>query len=152
MKKLLFVIVLSMTAVCFARQITADELAIVYRIADYHGVPRAVVNQQIKEESGGDTNAVSHMTAEGYTSQGLFQLYTRPDNLEYLLFLFWKQPRDEFDIFDPVDNAMVAIAYMEWLHSRFGNWFQACLYYNAGTVKNVPQHTRDYARRIVNAK
>ena len=103
------------------------------------------------EESRGELNAVSQQTSEGYVSKGLFQIYTKPDDLEWILWKFWKSDKP-FDIEDPIDNAMVALAYLSSLHERFGNWYQACIYYNHGSIYGYSEQTRAYARRIVNAK
>jgi len=103
------------------------------------------------EESRGELNAVSQQTSEGYVSKGLFQIYTKPDDLAWILWKFWKSD-EPFDIENPIDNATVALAYLSSLHDRFGNWYEACLYFNHGDVKGCSEQTRAYARRIVNAK
>lgn len=130
-------------------KITNAELRVVYAIGERKGVPASIVRALMDEESGGYVDAVSHKTAEGYISRGLFQLYTRPDYLSWLLDRFWTG--GEFDINDPIDNATVALAYLSALHTRFGNWYQALIYYNFGDIKNYPQSTRNYAKRIINA-
>ena len=130
-------------------KITTKQLKTVYAIGAREGVPRSIITQLMAEESQGYVDAVSHETAEGYYSRGLFQLYDKPGNLEWLLARFW--PGGAFDINDPVDNSTVALAYLAALHARFGNWYQALIYYNHGDVKGYSEETRAYAKRIVNA-
>lgn len=130
--------------------ITPSQLKKVYEIGAQAGVPRSIITQLMAEESQGYVDAVSHETAEGFVSRGLFQLYDKPGNLEWLLARFW--PGGVFNINDPVDNATVALAYLASLHNRFGNWYQALVYYNHGDVAHYPESTRAYAKRIINAK
>lgn len=124
----------------------------VMNIADSNGVPRSVAKALMMEESEGNAKARSWITKEGYRSEGLFQLYTRPDNIAYLLINHHQGDVRSFDIMDPIDNANVALCYLAALHRRFGNWFQALLFYNCGRVHNAPESTRAYARRIINAR
>lgn len=130
-------------------KITEADLQAVYNIGERYGVPLSIVRALIKEESQGYVDAVSHKTAEGYYSRGLFQLYDKPGNIEWLLSKYWHG--EEFNINNPIDNAFVAMPYLAYLHKRFGNWYQALVYYNHGDVKHYPESTRAYARRIVNA-
>jgi soluble lytic murein transglycosylase-like protein len=130
-------------------RITDAQRQKVYEIGRQNGVPISIVRALMAEESGGFVDAVSHMTVEGYVSRGLFQLYTRPDYLAWLLSKYW--PNGAFDIEDPIDNATVALAYLSALHKRFGNWYQALVYYNHGDVVHYPELTRAYAKRIINA-
>lgn len=130
-------------------KITTKQLKTVYAIGAREGVPRSIITQLMAEESQGYVDAVSHETAEGYVSRGLFQIYDKPGNLEWLLARFW--PGGAFDINDPVDNATVALAYLSSLHKRFGNWYEACIYYNHGSILGYSEQTRKYAKRIINA-
>lgn len=130
-------------------KITAAQEKKVYEIGARNGVPASIIRALMAEESGGYVDAVSHETADGYVSRGLFQLYTRSDYLAWLLDQFWTGR--EFDIEDPIDNATVALAYLSSLHKRFGNWYQALVYYNHGDVAHYPESTRNYAKRIINA-
>jgi soluble lytic murein transglycosylase-like protein len=133
-----------------ARMITDSERQEVYAIGKANGVPLSVVRQLMQEESGGYCDAVSHRTEAGFYSRGLFQLYDKPGNLEWLLAKFWTG--GPFDIYDPIDNATVSMRYLAWIHNRFGNWYQACIYYNHGNVKGYSEQTRAYALRIINAR
>jgi soluble lytic murein transglycosylase-like protein len=133
------------------RWITDAERAKVYAIGKANGVPLSVVRQLMYEESRGNVLAVSDMTPEGFYSRGLFQIYTKPGNVEWLLWKFWTKSDGEFDIDDPIANATLALRYLSWLHKRFGNWYQACVYYNHGSVKGYSEGTRTYALRIINA-
>lgn len=151
-KKLIRIILLSFFLYpCTAlTMITPAERQEVDKIAFDQGIPLSISRQLMKEESGGYVDAVSHKTAEGYVSRGLFQLYTRPDYLSWLLWKYWKSEK-KFNIEDPVDNASVALAYLSALHDRFGNWYQSLVYYNHGDVAHYPEGTRAYAKRIINA-
>jgi hypothetical protein len=151
-RKLTSIILLSFFSLsAFAlTMITDDERQAVYEIGAEHGVPLSIVRALMKEESGGYVDAVSHKTAEGYVSRGLFQLYDKPGNIEWLLWKFWRG--GDFNINNPVDNALVAMPYLASLHKRFGNWYQALVYYNHGNVAHYPEGTRAYAKRIINAK
>lgn len=70
-------------------KITDKQLREVYEIGARNGIPLSIVRALMAEESGGYVDAVSHKTEEGYVSRGLFQLYTRPDYLAWLLDRFW---------------------------------------------------------------
>lgn len=131
--------------------ITDAERKQVYEIGRSEGVPLSIVRALMTEESGGYVDAFSDLTKEGYRSRGLFQIYERPDNLGQLLNDHWSSPAEEFNINDPIDNATVALAYLASLHARFGNWYQALIYYNHGDVKGYSEETRAYAKRIINA-
>lgn len=153
MKKVYVIILLSLSLSCYAKPvilITESQRLEVYAIAKAQGVPLSIARQLMVEESQGYADAVSHKTAEGFYSRGLFQLYDKPGNLEWLLSRFWTGGK--FDIYDPIDNATVAMAYLASLHKRFDNWYLACVYYNHGDVKHYPESTRAYAKRIVNAR
>lgn len=131
--------------------ITDAERKQVYEIGRREGVPLSVVRQLMWEESRGYVDAFSDLTKEVYRSRGLFQIYERPDNLGQLLNDHWALTREEFNINDPIDNATVALAYLAALHARFGNWYQALIYYNHGSIKGYSEETRAYAKRIINA-
>ncbi len=120
-------------------------------LADQIGVPRSVAKQQQIEESGGDPLAVSHESVRGFHSVGLYQLYTEPSNIVYLMSNYWTVADGHFDILDPIDNATVAFRYLADLHARLGTWYAALCWYNAGRVKGVSKETRAYAKRIVEA-
>jgi soluble lytic murein transglycosylase-like protein len=124
----------------------------VYQIGLLNGIPVSVTRQLMYEESRGYANAVSHMTDEGFYSRGLFQLYDKPGNIEWLLAKFWTGKKADFDIYDPIDNATVALAYLSWLHNRYGNWTHALWFYNHGRITGVSDETKAYAKRIINAK
>lgn len=131
--------------------VTDAERKAIYKIGDKNGVPRSVVKQLGNEESGWYADAISHKTPEGYDSRGVFQLYTKPGNIDWLLWKFWKGDPATFDIFDPVDNATLALAYLAWLHKRYENWYQALVFYNHGSITGYSKETRAYALRIINA-
>lgn len=149
---------LAIVALCLAMSLSAMGERISPRMVEYvliigeiEGVPRSVTRQLMAEESGGHFDARSKLTKEGFRSVGLFQIYERPDNLVSLVSRYW-DCGGEFDIVNPVHNATVALRYLAGLHNRFGNWLQALYYYNHGSLVDVPQSTKDYARRIVNAR
>lgn len=147
-----------------ASPITPSILSAVLAIADASGVPRSVARQLCIEESGdwrtgtlGDPLAKSKLV-RGYRSRGLFQLYEAPANLGYLLARYWTGWR--FDIENPIHNATVALRYLADLHRRFGTWFLAACAYNWGPgnlagvrrIEDVPESTKAYAERIINAR
>ena len=131
--------------------ITESERQAVYEIGAENGVPLSIVRQLMKEESGGDCHAVSHKTAEGYYSRGLFQLYDKPGNINWLLEKFYPSDPAFFSFNDPIQNSMIALAYLSSLHDRFGNWYQALIYYNHGDIRGYSVETKNYALRIINA-
>lgn len=146
-----FLAFLILPVLAFGAPIDSKTREKVYQIGLLHGVPVSITKQLMYEESRGDPKAVSHATSEGYVSRGLFQIYTRPDYLAWILWKFWKSEK-AFDIEDPIDNATVALAYLSSLHDRFGNWYEALLFYNHGDVKGCSRETKLYARRIINAE
>lgn len=155
--KLAAALLLSVASMLPAAPISRATLSAVLDIGDAAGVPRSVVMRLHIEESGdpltgrwGDPEAVSHEESNGYHSEGLFQLYADPEDLAWKLAMFWPGDPADFDIFDPLDNATVALRFLAWAHARCGNWIQALYYYNHGDVQHVPEGTREYARRIIN--
>jgi soluble lytic murein transglycosylase-like protein len=86
----------------------------------------------------------------GYHSRGLFQIWEEPGNLAYLIEHHWPNHLGAFDIEDPIDNAILAMSYLSALHDRFGNWYEALVFYNSGRLlKDAPKESKDYARRII---
>lgn len=151
MRKVYVILLLSLS-LCYAEptnKITDSERQQVYAIGKANGIPKSVIRQLMWEESRGYCDAVSDVTPEGFYSRGLFQLYDKPGNLKWLLSKFWHG--GEFDIYDPIDNATVAMAYLASLHKRFDNWYLALCYYNHGSVHGCSEQTKAYARRIINA-
>jgi len=147
--------------------ISPQTHAIVMLIAEAQGVPQSVADRLQIEESGdrytgtwGDAHAHGPLTTEGYRSYGLFGLYAKPSNLAWLLAHFFPHPAQTFDIFDPIQNAVVGLGYLAWLHRRFGTWYLAACAYNAGpswvvlgavACEERFRDTREYARRIIEA-
>jgi soluble lytic murein transglycosylase-like protein len=152
MKKYLYVIFLLCTAGLYARQITTSELHEVIAIGKSYGVPESITRQLMYEESRGKVDAQSYVTYEGYYSAVLFQIYTQPDNYNYLLRKYWKYKEIDFDINNPCHNATIALHYLSDLHKRFGIWYDALLFYNHGDITTASEQTKAYARRIINAK
>jgi soluble lytic murein transglycosylase-like protein len=148
-RRLSLALLLSVASLLPAAPISRATLAAVLDIGDAAGVPRSVVVALMREESGGDAAAVSR-TVGGYRSIGLFQLYARPADMAWKLSRFWTEQLADFDVWDPLDNATVALRFLAWAHERYGNWLQALYYYNHGDIQHVPEATREYARRIVN--
>ena len=150
MKALLLFLIIPATL--SAATIDRDTLNRVIGIGLAFGVPASVTYQLQVEESGGDPCAVSR-PVNGYNSRGLFQLYDEPDHLAYLLRHYWPHDPRSFHITDPIDNAIVALAYLSDLHRRFGNWYSALVYYNSGRrTKYAPESSKAYARRIINSR
>jgi hypothetical protein len=143
-----------------AEPISRATLLCVLGIARSYGVPESVAYQQQIEESGdrktgqwGDAKKPSRYKSRGYHSRGLFQIWEEPEHLAYLIEHHWPKHLGTFDIEDPIDNTILAMSYLSALHERFGNWYEALVFYNCGKrLKDSPQESKDYARRIVNAK
>jgi hypothetical protein len=128
-------------------------------VAQSKRVPVSVAYWQHIEESGnrftgglGDPDAVGDKDRR-FTSDGLFQLNTDPDNMRFLLENFWDEPVENFDIKDPIDNAIVAMGYMRWLHDKFGSWYIAAARFNCGPNRpTIPESSLAYAFRIIHAR
>lgn len=161
MKRLLVALflLLASSSLC-AAPISRATLLCVLGIARDYGVPESVAYQQQIEESGdrhtgqwGDAKAKSRVKSRGYHSRGLFQIWEEPAHLAYLIEQHWPKHLGVFAIEDPIDNSILAMSYLSALHDRFGNWYEALVFYNSGRLlKDAPQESKDYARRIINAK
>ena len=175
MKPILSAALLFLTASLCAAPIDRATLLSVLDIAREEGVPRSVAYQQQIEESGDwRTGAWGCATAIGkekklapdepsFPSKGLFQLHTRPQNLDHLVKTYWidRGETETFDITNPIHNATVALRYVASLHRQLGTWYRAACAYNAGP-ENVKSgavnrearfaRTRAYAMRIVSRK
>jgi len=130
-------------------------------ISDREGVPRSVAARLMFEESGdpwtgsrGDPDAVGD-EATGWASEGLYQLHTRPENIEYLVATYWygREEKETFDIRNPRHNSTVALRYLADLHRRFNTWYMAAARFNCGPYsKTIPDKTKRYAVRIISAR
>ena len=152
MKKVcIFIILISLFCInAYTKVIDNRTKHIIYEIGLSKGVPKSITDRLMYEESKYDDHAESEYTKEGYNSKGLFQIYTRPDNLEYIVSKFWTG-NEKFDIYNPVHNATAALGYLSALHRQYGSWYEALLFYNHGSIKTASEDTRLYAHRIVNA-
>lgn len=128
--------------------------------ATRQGVPLSIANRMQIEESGdprtggwGNALAVGPATAEGYRALGLYQIYDKPSNIEYLVRKYWTpyHAAMPFDVFNPLHNAELAMRYLSALHRRLGTWYAALCYYQSGLTEGWSDKTRGYARRIVEA-
>lgn len=151
LRKLLLPLLLFVAFFAWGQTIDAETEQWVINYGLSKGIPASVTRQLMIEESDRIPTAVSKLTIEGYSSRGLFQLYDRPSNIEWLLDTYWHR-KYSFDIYDPRDNAEVALTYLAALHRRFGTWYLALCYYNHGDVKTIPDETDAYALRIINAR
>lgn len=159
MKRLLLALFLLSSSSLYAEPISRATLLCVLGIGRSYGVPDSVAYQQQIEESGdrhtgqwGDARAVSKKKSRGFHSRGLFQIWEEPAHLAYLIAHHWPRHLGTFDIEDPIDNTVLAMSYLSALHDRFGNWYEALVFYNCGKLlKDAPQESKDYARRIVRA-
>jgi hypothetical protein len=154
-----FILVLALScAPLAAAPISQETREMILVLADVFGVPRSVANQMHINETGdwktGEWGRADAVRVEwtGWTSEGLMQLYTRPDNISWLLAMFWDHDPKTFDILDPIDNSIVALRYMRHLHDWLKNWYKAALFYNSGKLSGHSENTKAYARRIINAK
>jgi soluble lytic murein transglycosylase-like protein len=139
---------LSISFPACADLLDSEDVARIIEIGTRAGVPPSVTAALMHEESRGDPRAESRTTSEGFKSRGLFQLYEKFET--ELVRKFFPYARSTFNIWNPYDNAEVALRYLEALHSRFGNWYEALVYYNCGRINGAPEASRAYARRIVN--
>lgn len=147
--RLAILLALALAAQAYAAPITPAEHSLVLLIGASQGVPRSVAAALMLEESGGDALAIGPVGSDGSRCLGLYQL--NPRWMPYLVTHYFPHPAMSFDAFDPLQNATVALGYLAALHKRFGSWERALWYYNHGDVTHVPESTRQYARRIINA-
>lgn len=126
-------------------------------IADGLGVPRSVADRLQIEESGnpitgawGDSEAISPPGADGSRSRGLYQISERWQS--YLVGRYFPHAPELFAWDDPLDSAIVGLSYLAALHREYGTWERALWFYNRGSVVDVPQATREYARRVIEAR
>lgn len=145
----------SVAQIATPEPITRQELGEIYLIADDIGVPRSVARQLNIEESGdwrtgqlGDAKAIGK-EGGGYKSRGLYQLHDKW--IDYLIDRYWTE-NYPFDIYNYRHNAKLALRYLFDLHCRFGTWEYALWYYNCGRITDVPECTKEYAKRIILAK
>jgi len=153
-----------------AEPISPATHAAVMRIADDCGVPRSVAHWLMVEESGwwktgawGNASAVNRSEPGGWLSKGLYSLFTKPTNIDFLISTYWVayEETECFDIFNPIHNAKVALRYLADLHRQLGTWYRAACGYNAGAsnvlsgdVEKLDKYarTRAYAKRIIEAR
>jgi hypothetical protein len=157
MKPALLLALLLPTLPLSAAPLSLADHAIIMSITDSLGVPRSVADRLQIEESGdpgtgawGDSEKIGPVGADGSRSRGLYGISMRWQG--YLVELYYPHEAHYFDWRNPIDSAVVGLGYLSALHHRFGNWFDALCYYNIGRIVNVPSSTREYARRIVDAR
>lgn len=169
MKRLLLAFIL-LSSTIYAEPIDDATFAAILQIGRSEGVPDSVTYWLQVEESGnrftgelGCATAINKDEPGGWPSVGLYQPYMKPENINYLLELYWYS-RGETEVFDPLNpihSAKLGLRYIADLHRKLGNWYLAACAYNAGIgnvlsgdVARLPKFakTRSYARRIVNAR
>lgn len=169
MKRVLLAFALA-SSMLYAEPIDDATFASILQIGRTEHVPDSITYWLQVEESGnrftgelGCATAINKLEPGGWPSVGLYQPYMRPDNIEYLLALYWygRGETETFDPFNPIHSAKLGLRYISDLHSQLGNWYLAACAYNAGKgnvisgdVARLPKfaNTRAYARRIVNAR
>lgn len=104
-------------------------------IAVRSGVDPNIVKAIIKEESGGNPNAVG----DGGESIGLMQIQPKhhQKRMEELGIV---------SLFDPQENVILGCAILSDLYDKYGNYEDALSVYNSGNTVDG----RDYAERILN--
>ena len=106
-------------------------------IATRSGVDPAIVKAIIKEESGGNPNAVG----DGGESIGLMQIQPR-----------WHKTKMEelgiVSLYDPQENVILGCAILSDLYDKYGNYEDALSVYNSGNTEDG----KVYAERILNKK
>ena len=152
MKKIcVFIILILLSYInIYAKVIDNKTKLTIYEIGLSKGIPVSITDKLMYEESRYNDHAESKYTNEGYNSKGLFQIYTKPDNLNDLIDKFWTGD-ENFDIYNPIHNATVALGYLAALYKQYGNWYDALLFYNHGDIKTASEDTKAYALRIINA-
>ena len=147
----------------FAAPLSKSDHAIIMHIADSLGVPESVADRMQIEESGdpmsgawGESSAIGPKGSDGARCLGLYQL--NPRCLDWLVSMFFPCDATYFEWDDPIDNAIVALGYMRWLHDQFGSWYNSACAFNAGPgtfrhglISHGDKYskTREYARRII---
>lgn len=104
-------------------------------IATRSGVDPNIVKAIIKEESGGNPNAVG----DGGESIGLMQIQPKHH----------KQKMEELGIvslFDPQENVILGCSILSDLYDKYGNYEDALSVYNSGNTEDG----KAYAERILN--
>nr|DAP61127.1 MAG TPA: hypothetical protein [Caudoviricetes sp.] len=103
-------------------------------IATRSGVDPNIVKAIIKEESGGNPNAVG----DGGESIGLMQIQPR-----------WHRAKMEelgiVSLFDPQENVILGCSILSDLYDKYGNYEDALSVYNSGNIHDGKQ----YAERIL---
>lgn len=161
MKRLLLTLIL-LSSTLYAEPIDDATFAQVMSIADHEGVPRSVAARLMFEESGdprtgsrGNPKAFNKEPS-GYQSQGLFQLHTKPSNIEELKRLDWTAhgETEPFDIWNPRHNATVALRYLARKHRDLGTWYRAAVFFNSGKskIEHATDKTKAYATRVISAR
>ena len=104
-------------------------------IATRSGVDPNIVKAIIKEESGGNPNAVG----DGGESIGLMQIQPR-----------WHRAKMEelgiVNLYDPQENVILGCSILSELYDKYGNYGDALSVYNSGNTEDG----RKYAERILN--
>ena len=108
-----------------AAPISPGVHAMVLDIAASLGVPRSVADALQIEESGwyktgawGEAEAIGPVDCYGSRARGLFAISQRWQ--DYLVGKYYPHPPGLFDVFNPTDNALVALGYLADLHRRYG--------------------------------
>lgn len=138
--------------------LTRGDHAIIMSIADGLLIPRSVADRLQIEESGdpktgawGDANKIGPVGADGERCLGLYQL--NPKIIPWALSMFYPHDPKLFDWRDPIDNAVVALGLMRWLHENLNTWFASACGFNAGIGKvwrgDITDKTRAYAMRVI---
>jgi hypothetical protein len=151
-------LLLLLGSAAYAEPLSRGDHAIIMVLAESLGVPRSVADRLQIEESGdpltgawGDSEKIGPVGSDGARCLGLYQL--NPRVLSWFLANFYPYDPRRFDWRDPIDNAVVALGYMRWLHDRLGTWYLSACAFNAGIGKvwrgEVGARTQAYARRIV---
>src|SRR5574344_1899517 len=135
MKKFLIIFFVLIPSFAHSRIIDQNTKDKIYLIGTHYGVPVSITDRLMYEESRYWDDAQSPIV-DGYVSRGLFQIYTKPENLNYLLNSYWKENR-QFDIYNAIDNATLALAYLAGLHRQYKTWYRALLFYNHGGIETA---------------
>jgi len=100
-------------------------------------VPIKYPYRLIMVESRGNPHAW-HQNENGSEDYGLFQL----NSVTFARY-------SPFELWNPDINISLGVEYMSDCFEKAGNWYDALLLYNCGTIKGAPKSSHEYAQMIL---
>lgn len=123
-------------------------LSLVFEIAVANNVPPRLAQGVLLAENWAlDPEAVSHTG-----DLGLMQL--NPKYIPWFLDKFWDRDSEDFDVFNPRHNTIVACKYLRWISDSYNmNWLEVVQAYNCGPTRvlsgDIPQSTLTYSENVM---